>query len=102
MTTTIISSGRVMGGHLMTQSLEPRVHEGTPLSLYFDPTDRYPERITIIAPDGQYAGHLDEPLARAIHEYGPRVVRMSAICRETSSRRKEGWAVEVLFTLLPE
>ena len=86
----------------MTQSLEPRVHEGTPISLYFDPTDQYPERITIISPDGQYAGHLDKQLARAIHEYGPRVVGMSAICRETSSRRKEGWAVEVSFTLSPE
>ncbi len=60
----------------MTQSLEPRVHERTPLSLYFDPTDQYPERITIISPDDRYAG----PLAKAIHEYGPRMVGMSAIC----------------------
>ncbi len=83
----------------MTQSLEPRVHEGTPISLYFDSTDQYLERITIMAPDGQYVGHLDEPLTRAIHEYGSRVVGTSAICRETSSRRKERWAVEVSFTI---
>jgi len=95
------AKGKVMGGHLMAQTLEPRMVDGTSIGLHFDGTDEFPERITATTPSGQFAGHINKDLALIIHKSRHRVVAMSAVCKETSSRRKEGWSVDVSYTLSP-
>jgi hypothetical protein len=102
MSETIIVRGKVVGGHMMSHSLLPRLVDGSVIELHFDGSAAYPERITATTPDGQYAGHLNKQVADIIHKSRHRVVSMSAVCRETSSRRKEGWCVEVHYTISPE
>lgn len=99
MSEQIIAKGKVVGGHLMSQTLLPRMVDGNSIGLYFDGTDEFPERITATTPNGQFAGHINKALALVIHESRHRVTAMSAICKETSTRRKEGWSVEVSYTL---
>ena len=41
------AKGKVMGGHLMAQTLEPRMVDGTSIGMNFDGTDELPERVTV-------------------------------------------------------
>ena len=99
MSVVFVATERVVGGHMLMTTLMPRLVDGTIISLRFDGIESYPERITASTPNGQFAGHLNLPLAEVIYASRQKVVSMSAVCRETSHRRPEGWAVEVSYTI---
>lgn len=101
MSVEITAAGKIVGGHVMVQTLLPRVVDGNLIKLSFDGNDEFPERIMATTPTGQFAGHLNKALALVIHKSRERVIAMKAICKETSSRRTERWAVDVSYTLSP-
>ncbi len=61
-----IVRGKVVGGHIMSHSLLPRLVDWSVIGLHFDGTAAYPERITAITPDGQFAGHPNKHVADII------------------------------------
>jgi hypothetical protein len=73
----------------MFHSLLPRLVDGSVIGLHFDGTAAYPERIMATLPDRQYAGYFNKQVADVIHKSRYRVISMSAVCRNNSSRRKK-------------
>jgi hypothetical protein len=50
MSVEITAAGKIVGGHVMVQTLLPRVVDGDLIKLSFDGNDEFPERITATTP----------------------------------------------------
>ena len=53
MSVEITAAGKIVGGHVMVQTLLPRVVDGDLIKQSFDGNDEFPERITATTPTGQ-------------------------------------------------
>ena len=94
MTSEIVKYGLVVGG-FDRPTIMPRSVIGDKLSMKFSSTSDWLSRITVCMKDGQFAGHINLPLADEIFDMKSIIIEMWGIAKQVSSRSNPGWEIEI-------